>query len=197
VTDAVLTLLTDKARFATSEQVAAVLGTPPEATARKLKALAKAGWLDSATVIVRRPKFTLPLMTEADPEAMAASVAWKLETRWGNARPKPARLWWATRRAARLCGGRYAGVRQPLQIEHDLLLLDALIRRQPANPGWEWVGEDDLRHRAREFGGKVPDAAVNDCDRMTVIEIGGQYSSERLKEFVTAMNRFRLAFEVW
>jgi len=43
----------------------------------------------------------------------------------------------------------------------------------------------------------VPDAAVFDGDQMTVIEIGGQYSSERLTEFVTAMNRFRLAFEVW
>jgi len=197
VTDAVMTLLTDKARFATSEQVAAVLGTEPGATARKLKALAKAGWVGGGTVVVRRPPVECPLMTDGDPASAAAAVAWKLETRWGHARPRPARLWWATRRAAQLYGGRFSGVRQPLQVEHDLLLLDVLTRRPTATAAWEWFGEDDLRGRAREFGGKVPDAVVEKAGVRTVVEVGGQYSAERLEAFVAAMTRSRSAFEVW
>ena len=60
-----------------------------------------------------------------------------------------------------------------------------------------WQTEDQLRKVAFEFAGKVPDAAVSCGLGWTVIEIGGQYSCDRLKEFVTAMTLMGLAFEVW
>lgn len=195
--DRLLRLLTTQARFATADQVATVCGVNVPAANRQLERLAKAGWIESATVIVRRPKLHRPMMSDADPTSKVASVAWALETRWANTEPEAIRIFWATVRTAQIYGGRFSGIKQPLQLEHDLLLLDvfSLYRKD----GFEvlWQTEDQLRSVAFEFAGKVPDAAVSTGLGWTVIELGGQYSCERLSEFVTAMTRMGLAFEVW
>ena len=195
--DELLKLLTARARFATADQVATVCGIGLPVAARHLEGLAKNGWIESATVIVRRPKLDRPMMSDADPTSKVASVAWALETRWANTEPESIRVYWATTRTAQIYGGRFAGIKQPLQIEHDLLLLDVFGKYHRDGVAVLWQTEDQLRKVAFEFAGKVPDAAVSTGLGWTVIEIGGQYSCDRLNEFVTAMTLMGLAFEVW
>jgi hypothetical protein len=125
------------------------------------------------------------------------SVAYRLECRWANSEPQPVTIYWATSRTAALFGGSLVGVKQPLQLEHDLLIGDVFTRYHREGIATQWHTEDRLRGSPQAFAGKLPDAAVCHGLGWTIVEIGGQYGSKRLMEFVTAMNQMQLAFEVW
>lgn len=194
--EATIGFLTDRVRFATEKQLAIVHEITPSEVGRELRALAKAGWVESASLALRRPRVECPIMTDLDPMTMIPSVSWKLESRWDKAEPERTRIWWASRRASKLYGGRFSGVKQTLQIEHDLMILDVLQKRK-CFAKLEWLCEDDLRDSTALFDGKLPDAIIAEGEGVKVIEVGGRYSVERLKDFISAMNWARMAFEIW
>jgi hypothetical protein len=191
-----LALMTSTVRFATADQLTLIF-FGAASVRPSINRLVEEGWLDSASLALKRPRLERPLMSDADPVCMVPSVAYWLEQRWANTEPEVLRIYWATKKAAQFYSGEFFGVKQPLQIEHDLLVLDAVAHHRTEGVAITWHTEDELREVAGEFSGKVPDAMVSNGLDWTVVEIGGRYSPERLTEFVTAMNRKNLAFEVW
>lgn len=161
-----------------------------------LRHLCDAGWLTKCSVNLALRQITCPLIRwPSTHEPDFEHIAWKLTKPSALA---PETIYWATRRAAELTGGIGGCLRQPLQVEHDLLVTETYLCRRDIDPATAqtWVGEDILR---RDFPHlrMIPDALLTDDHGQPscAIEIGGKYGAAKLRKFFRAFQH--LALEVW
>ena len=78
--------------------------------------------------------------------------------------------------------------------------LSALVLRSLKADAEAWLGEDLLRAQfPGGFPGKVPDAALIQADGMVqrVIECGGTYDADRLRQFHRFCMREAFGYELW
>lgn len=107
---------------------------------------------------------------------------------------------WATSNAVKTVGGVGGKLRQPWQIQHDLGVASVYLHYRNHYPdlALRWIGEDiyrrDLVRQSRE---KVADAflmtATGRIER--AIELVGDYSTARLREFHDYWSRRHVAYE--
>lgn len=183
----VLTILCWRCRGASIAQLAAATGVPTETVILVIKTLRASRLVSSKTLAVANFKLTAPLgrWDEGSSECDLGNMAWEMEQRWRTTTRKATRLVWATRWATRLVGGVSGGLRQPLQVQHDLGVAEIFVRRS-SHAGQVWIGEDAYRaFWPAERNAKVPDAVILNTEEQVVrvIEFGGRYTRQRLEEF--------------
>lgn len=134
------------------------------------------------------PELLQPVVTwrAGDPAPNYEAVAYQLQSRWKSSPVRPCSAFIATERLSQLYGGRNRGeLKHPLQATHDLGVAQIWLHLHAHYPEWAaaWRSEDLLAHTRR--GEKVPDAfIVNATEEVCcVIEFGGAYSAERVREF--------------
>lgn len=174
-----------------------------DAAASRARRLVNNEMLQTATVRIRVLQPATPIVSwllgDADPNA--EKLAWRLKSRWANCLPTTERIYWATSRAKRAFGGVTSGLRQPLQIEHDLVTTHVALTMKPAlSSNAHWMGED--AYRCESCGKRIraiPDAFIVDEQRCPTkaIEIGGRYATKRLKKLHQSFKTFQLAYELW
>lgn len=114
------------------------------------------------------------------------AVSYRLQSRWKGSPVRPCTAIIATERLSQHYGGRNRGeLKHPLQATHDLGVAQIWLHLHGQFPDWAtaWRGEDLLAHTRR--GEKCPDAfIVNESnDVFCVMEFGGAYSAERVRDF--------------
>lgn len=132
----------------------------------------------------------------ASPEFAAVSTT--LKNRWTLA-AEPTTVFLASKRAANLFGT-YAGpLKDAVQATHDVHLSDIYLWYQRHKPWFceSWVGEDAFKKAGT--GIKDPDAFLvrPDGQISRVIDFGGKYSSQRVKEFHNHCAGRDLPYELW
>jgi len=170
-----------------------------------LSRLATVELLDSGNMAVACPEVVSPLYSwhPGLPTPDFNSVAWLLVKRWRTAKPRKQTLWWATERAARLCGGTTEHLQHRNQVEHDLGLSSIFVRMHETCPerADRWIGEDILRrgHELdRRLLKKVPDAAILVGGRaVEFVEFGGQYPAVRIRRFHNHCRLHSIPYDLW
>jgi hypothetical protein len=198
--------LTWKVRVAADSQLAQMLRLSDcqlPSLIRSLKRLDQRGLLDRNKIAIAlfEPKAPLVNWLPGQPESNWQSISWQLQRRWQEL--APARTWvnWATRKAAAVVGGVGGGLRQPLQLQHDLAVTSVYVARQlEPGDGEVWVGEDVYRSLPpREARTTIPDALIMD-DRyrlLCAVELGGLYSPKRLSKFHRHWAIRHTPYEIW
>lgn len=196
----VLRLLSYDLRVATDRQIDAVL---PGAN-RVLDSLSRRGLIATQARPVAIPDLREPVFSWRFPHPAPdfEAVAWASACRVDATRVRRERIVWATRRARRLVGGLGSGLRQPLQVEHDLgvtALYVARHRKHPTEAG-RWCGEDaysQLRRPAR--GDKRPDGVLLDENGrlLVVFDYLTRYPPARLRSFHNYWSEKRVPYEWW
>ena len=163
----------------------------------------RSGGTPCAKRVLARP--LLPLLEPAfrwkpgKDAPLFGELSWTLQKRW----TEPARevtVYLATRRAAAIFGGRADGkIKNPSQVTHDIhlrALYLKLVREAPTLAAG-WIGEDILAP-TREHQ-KLPDAILHDGEGRPrlVIEFGGSYPTERVRDFHEDCAARGLPYELW
>ena len=162
-----------------------------------------ADFIQSVFVSVR----TLPALTQpvvvwntSSPATDFDSTSYQLQHRWPKSGVRYATAFIATERLSQLYGGcRRGELAQPLQATHDLGVAQVWLHLRQAAPDWAraWRGEDLLAHTRR--GDKCPDAfLINAAETVVgVIEFGGAYHAERLRDFHIDCADRGLPYQIW
>lgn len=170
---------------------------------RRLRRLAESGLVALTTVIAHPVSALLaPVVSwsPGDPEPNCGAVAWQLQRRWRDP-VRSTTTYLATRRAASLFGGRANGkLKHRYQATHDLGVTAIYLQLKRTRPDLaeHWIGEDLLAPYRRKQ--KLPDAVVADHPGTTpslVLEFGGAYDKQRVKDFHHDCERRALAYEIW
>lgn len=127
-----------------------------------------------------------------------AAVSTMLKNRW-TLPAEPTSVFLASKRSANLFGT-YAGpLKDPVQATHDVHLSDIYLWYQQHKPWFcdSWIGEDALKKAGT--GVKDPDAFLvrPDGEVSRVIDFGGKYSADRVKEFHGHCAARSLPYELW
>lgn len=174
-----------------------------ESARRRLRQLHDARLVKCVRVMAR----ALPAMPEPvlqwSPQASVpdfGSIAWKLQSRW-TTEPKQTTVWFATKKATQLFGGKSPGrIKQEYQATHDLGVSETylILRQQRPSLAEHWIGEDELAPHRR--GQKLPDAVIATQPRKRpdlVLEFGGAYDKPRLIDFHADCEQRGLPYEIW
>jgi hypothetical protein len=199
-----LLALAQRVRLFTLRQVALHwwAGEAPNAR-RRLKQLVQAGLIERIEVNARTlPELTQPLIVwrPAMDQLDFNAVSYQLQRRWQSLPVRSCTAFIATSRTAAVYGGKNRGeLKRPLQATHDLGVSEVWLQLRRTAVHWAnaWCGEDLLAHTRR--GEKCPDAFIVNDDRqvLCVIEFGGQYQAERLREFHLDCAERGLPYQVW
>lgn len=180
----VVELLTVCVRCALAEQLCRYV------SASTLERLVEDGFLATHTALVRWPllSITEPLDTwladdhpswRGDPNSLSA----RAQARWHDVATRLMPVYVATPRGAKVTGGVATGqIRQPLQVTHDVHLLECYAALSPEAQA-TWEGEDHLRSTGWGRRRKVPDAITTIDDARFAIEFAGSYGADRIREF--------------
>ena len=122
------------------------------------------------------------------PQPDFGTVAHRLRERWKRAGS-------ARRTECVLPEGGVGRVPRVSETTHDLHLAAVylLMRQECPARARTWTFESELAHRNE----KVPDAIVRDGRVTTAIELGGQYSREKLEQFHVYCRRRGMGYEIW
>jgi hypothetical protein len=168
---------------------------------RRLKQLEIAGLLHRLEMFARPlPKLNQPMTrwVPGDAEPELGNLSYQLVKRW-NRPASMTRICIATKTAGTLCGGH--GGRRPRNSEasHDLGLASVFLRHiaNNAQAAANWLSEESLRYRGFGDHMRLPDAMVEDDRGSTIIEFGGAYSAQKLRDFHGFCQREGLAYEIW
>ena len=170
---------------------------------RRLRQLADADLVARVEVQARTlPELERPVIAwrpSADVPNFDA-VSHQLQKRWQSLAVRPCSAFVATEHAARLFGGRNRGeLKHPLQATHDLGVAQVWLELHKNATPWAdaWKGEDLMAETRR--GEKCPDAfIVNALEQVVcVIEFGGQYHAERVREFHEDCASRELPYQLW
>lgn len=127
-----------------------------------------------------------------------SKVAWKLKSRW-TMPAMPTSVFFGSKHAANLFGGFGGSAKDPIQATHDVHLTHVYLWYREHKPWFaeSWIGEDAVRKAPK--GIKNPDAFLRGIDgRFTrVIDFGGKYSSDRVRDFHRYCEQRRLPYELW
>lgn len=177
-------LLTTKVRCALGEQLYRY------ASESTIERMVEDGFLAKRSGLVRWPLLTLtepldawlagdPPSWRGDPEA----ISYRAQSRWWGRGARMRTVLVATPRLAKITGGVATGeIRSPLQLTHDIHLLECLALLSPAAIE-AMEGEDYLRSTGWARRKKVPDAMTTIGDARFAIEFGGSYGKDRVAEF--------------
>ncbi|MBX9625673.1 MAG: hypothetical protein K2X82_17865 [Gemmataceae bacterium] len=194
-TSLVADILATKVRCALGEQL------DEWASESTLDRMVSAGLLAKIPALVRYPllKIEEPLDVwlpddhpswRGDPE----KLAYQAQSRWRDLGTKLATAFVATPKLARRTGGVATGeIRQPLQVTHDVHLLECW-RALSAEARDAWEGEDHLRANGWGRRRKVPDALTTIDGQRFAIEFAGAYDADRVREFQDWCLRERLPY---
>ena len=172
---------------------------------RRLRQLAAIGLVAPIKVIARpTPKLVHPVVNwePGDPTPNFGQVAQILAERWRNRPARVCTAFIATARTANLFGGKARGeLKRPLQATHDLGVA-AVWMEMDANVPLRadgWRSEDLFAHTRRNPGDKLPDAFLVDESEIVfqVIEFGGAYDAQRVRDFHQDCEQRRLLYEMW
>jgi hypothetical protein len=199
-----LAALAEKVRLFSLRQIADHWWRGELANARRrLKSLERAGLISRITVSARTlPEVHTPVITwspgEHDPDF--GKAAYRLKQRWKGHAVRPTSVCIATDRAAQLFGATSRGrLKAPVQATHDLGVSAVWLLFKRESPEWAgaWRGEDSLAHTRQ--GQKLPDAfLVNRGGDVTgVIEFGGSYDAERVRDFHDDCVARQLPYQIW
>lgn len=201
--------LTWKVRVVTTRQVEYMLNARFKETgsARSvLQRLRSDGLICCWRTAVAQHEASHPIASRlgGEPPPDFGALAWLLEKRWRDAATCRVTICWASARAARLLSGVTKFDRRAAQLEHDLGTASVLVRLHETRPELadQWIGEDMLR---RDFAPgcavlkKTPDAAIVAGRRIVrVIEYGGQYPADRLRQFDAHFyGKHNIPYEIW
>lgn len=175
---------------------------PIPLASRRLRALARAGWLIRQRVIVRPlPPLQGPELRwrVGDDTPDFDEAAYRLASRWRL----PARatgVVFAGRAARQTHGAGGGPLRCPTQTTHDLGVsqMYLTLRQLRTSDAQEWVGEDQLPRPSR--GEKLPDAVLRsegNAKPHLLLEFGGAYDARRLRSLHRFAKRRRFPYEVW
>jgi hypothetical protein len=204
-----LEMLTQCSRVATDEQLHRLSELYPvfrAPSALVIRKLLNRNLLTCQELAIRLPELDAPLFRWAPdhPPLDSRAMATELRRRKTQTVCRSTRLLWATDQAVALVGGVSGLNRQPLQVEHDLLTTEVYLHylraKASACPELRWCGEDILRREyAHCFPTKMPDAAIiGRSDYPTeVIEVGGVYSADDLRDIHKAYAVRRFRYELW
>ena len=170
---------------------------------RRLRQLVGADLIARIEIQARTlPRLDRPVATwrPSAPVPNFGAVSHQLQSRWQSLPVRPSAAFVATDHAARLLGGRNRGeLKHPLQATHDLGVAQVWLELHATALAWAdaWKGEDLMAETRR--GEKCPDAfIVNTMDQVVcVIEFGGQYHAERVREFHEDCARRDLPYQLW
>ncbi|MEQ9094958.1 MAG: hypothetical protein RIE32_01695 [Phycisphaerales bacterium] len=153
-----------------------------------MRALVEAGLLRAITVpstpvlALEGPVFA---WSPGDPAPNFDTVAYALQTRWGDADEQPTRAYAATFKAAASFGGRGRNRYTRLeQATHDLHVTELYIRIRQEEPeiANHWVGEDLIAPELERFE-KLADAEIRDGDQtLLYLEFGGRYGAREVRK---------------
>lgn len=201
-----LQALTQKVRLLSLRQIAEHwFGGDVANARRRLRQLVAAGLLHRINIAVRpTPPLPGPVVVWqfGKPTPDFGRAAWQIETRWHH---RPVRLcatFIATAKTSNAFGGKSRGeLKHPLQATHDLGVAAVWLRLQAEQPevAAAWRSEDLLAHTRRAHGDKVPDAFIVDSsgEVVAVIEFGGGYDADRIRDFHADCSRRRLPYQLW
>ncbi|HRK35092.1 MAG TPA: hypothetical protein PLJ47_10905 [Candidatus Hydrogenedentes bacterium] len=132
-----------------------------------------------------------------DPDPEPGPISRLLQNRW-TAHASSTTIVFATWTAARLFGGYGGGIKNSLQVTHDLHLSQIYLKLRAADPdaAARWETEDVREHTRHE---KVPDVYVRDAEGEVerVIEFGGKYDAARVWKFHAFCADRRYPYELW
>jgi len=198
-----LRLLTQMVACATDGQLlqrAHQLGVSRRSAVEQLRELRRDGMVQAKRLVVRRVdtgeairRFT-PDETPTDFGRLSSQLC----RRWQNAPQTRPLVYWATRRATGLLGSAVGAVVDSHKTDHDLALTDVLIGCLADDPKLCWFHEASLDSLQLVSGKLRPDAVVwpTWSDKPRAIEIGGQYSTRRLRRLHNAMAKSDLEWEL-
>ncbi|MBA3312934.1 MAG: hypothetical protein M3552_12450 [Planctomycetota bacterium] len=168
---------------------------------RRIAGLVREGWLSEFRVL-SQPMLPLDgpesVWQPGDPAPDFGSMSWRLRSRWkGSA--APLRVFTIGRHGAALFAATSAGIKNACHVTHDLHVTGIFLRLLADEPdaAERWIGEDAFTAgRKRE---KRPDALlVGEAGLpVRVIEFGGAYPPQRLREFHDHCVARRLPYEIW
>lgn len=172
-------------------------------TRRRLRALTAAGLVYRINVAARSlPDFSAPIVSWkfGAPTPDFAAAAYQCQNRWRRRAVRLVTAFIATDRTAQLFGGRRRGeLKNETQATHDLGVAAVWIKFDDAAPEWAdaWRSEDLLAHT--RHGEKLPDALiVDDTGKpVWVIEFGGAYDTERIRDFHEDCECRGLPYQIW
>jgi hypothetical protein len=145
------------------------------------------------------PPLTAPLATwePGDPPLDCGHIAYVIRERWKTP-CYPVTCYVATPRAGRLFGSSRVGLKNTLQISHDLAVSEVYLWHLANSPELAdaWTGEDLIKVPRGE---KVPDAFfIADGKPFRVLEVGGSnYGKDRVEALHRLLAGRRLPHEFW
>ena len=132
------------------------------------------------------------------PAPPTGSIAYRLGVRWSEAL-RPAVIYVATRRAAKLYGGVGGRLRSCVQVTHDIHVATVYLKFLQEQP-WmasAWVSESTISSQFHNE--KLPDAAIKgpDGELALAIEFGGSYPKPRVEKLHRSFSARNLPYELW
>ena len=105
----------------------------------------------------------------------------------------------ATRKAVGLFGSAVTTGADSHKTDHDLVLTEVLLQYLRSDPKPAWFHEASLDRLELIRSGLKPDAVVwpKQADSPRGIEVGGQYSKQRLTRLHRAMADSNMEWELW
>lgn len=174
---------------------------PVGSVCRRLKQLERAGLVEQFEMFARPQPPLLGPITCWKPGCAAADfekLSYQLVKRWD----RPASLTSiciATKAAGTLFGGHGGRPPRTSETTHDLCLAGVFLRyiRDDPSIAAKWLSEEVLR--ARGFGNhtRLPDTMIEDHRGTTIVEFGGAYAAQKLREFHDFCELEDLPYEIW
>lgn len=170
---------------------------------RRLDLLTTSGLLNRISVSARAGMhFTAPVVTWRPGEVSPnfGAVSYRLTSRWKKSTTRTCAAYVATDYARRLLGGSSrVGIKSGTQATHDLAVSAIWLRLREQNPSLidKWYGEDAMSHT--RFRQKLPDVFfITDDEKVeSVLEFGGSYSAERVRDFHADCEARSLPYQIW
>lgn len=172
-------------------------------TRRRLRQLTDEDLVIGVMVRARTlPEVTSPVITwrPGDPTPDFGKASYNLKARWTGRSVRTVSAYVAAERASRLYGGRGCGeLKKPTQAGHDLGVAQVWLQLAASAPKWAdaWRGEDVMAHTRK--GQKLPDGFVvnSNNDVVCLMEFGGSYDQQRVREFHEDSCERELPYQIW
>ena len=202
----IVEVLTHQVRVLSLAQVARTwwgkTAHPAVGARRRLRQLEVLGFVERFTLLAH-PELDLrePIVCwkPGSPEPDHGSNSYRLGSRWTlPAEATPAVI--ASAWAGHQLGGK--GGRRPRESEqtHDLHLASVylLYRERWPELAASWMSEELIRRgRSESFGTKLPDAMIRTDAHQQVVEFGGAYGREKLRDFHRYCSNENLPYALW
>lgn len=170
---------------------------------RRMRQLVRDGLVHRLTVLARPvPELARPVVRwrPGEPEPNLSQASYTFRSRWRDRPLRECTSYIATSRTAKRFGGRVHGeLKNGLHATHDLGVARIWLHFDEHFPRWAdaWRGEDLMAHTRR--GEKLPDGFIVDAQEQVVcvIEFGGSYDEQRVREFHDDCRQRQLSYQIW